>query len=168
MKYLRENWFKVLISVLFCIFIVIFSVRSSQNNNKDFEKKISFVQNNISLSDKITCTYSQILNSNYFNGEITHSLPKLEINPLIFTFTRSNDSEVAQLSYIDSTQSITNVPVIKIFEDEDKLIYLDGNGSNYLSTHTIYKKEGVATFTKSVDIFGIPSGSLSIGSCVGY
>ncbi|MDO8739945.1 MAG: hypothetical protein Q7J54_00030 [Candidatus Woesearchaeota archaeon] len=164
-EFIKQNWFKVLLVLLLGIFIVLSITQNSNNTN---ETKKSFLENDIFSATQITCTYPQVLNTHYLNNEISHNIPKPETNPLIFTFSKLDDPKVGQLSYIDSTQSITNVPIIKLREDEEKIIYIDGNGENYLSVHTIYKKVGVSIYTKSVSLLGIPSGTLAMGSCVGY
>jgi hypothetical protein len=151
--------------VFVCIIFLIVFYNGGFSKN---EVKKVFNGGGLYLASKITCTYPQILNTAYINGEITHSLPKPETNPLVFIFSDLENPDAGQLSYMDATQTITNVPLIKLRDDNDKVIYLDGTGENYLSIHTIYKKTGVSTYTKSVSLFNIPSGTLSMGSCVGY
>lgn len=165
MKSLKENWFKILLLLLIGIF-VIYSLTKDNSNTTEIKK--SFSETDVSSAVQITCTYPQVLNANYLNGEISHNIPQPETNPIIFTFSKLDDPKVGQLSYIDSTRSITNVPIYKITDDSEKFVYLDGTGENYLSTHTIYKKVGVSTYTKTVSIVGIPSGTLAMGTCVGY
>lgn len=87
---------------------------------------------------------------------------------MIFSFSKLDDPKEGQLSYIDSTKTITTVPIYKVREDDSQVVYLDGVGQSYLATHTIYKKKGISVYTKTVDLLGTPSGSLSIGTCVGY
>lgn len=165
MTFLKQNWLKFVIVLL--AGILIFSLTNkSPTGTKEVKK--SFIENDVSTAVQITCTYSQVLNANYLNGEISHNIPQPETNPIIFTFSKLDDPKVGQLSYIDSTQSITNIPVYKITDDSEKFVYFDGTGENYLSTHTIYKKAGVSTYTKTVSLLGIPSGTLAIGGCVGY
>lgn len=165
MKNLKENWFKILLLLLIGIF-VIFSLTKKSSDSTEIKK--SFSETDVSSAVQITCTYPQVLNANYLNSEISHNIPQPEKNPIIFTFSKLDDPKVGQLSYIDSTRSITNVPIYKITDDSEKFVYLDGTGENYLSTHTIYKKVGVSTYTKTVSILGIPSGTLAMGTCVGY
>ncbi|MFA6404437.1 MAG: hypothetical protein WCW03_00290 [Candidatus Paceibacterota bacterium] len=162
---LKENWFMILLLLLIGIF-VIFSLTKKSSDSTEIKK--SFSETNVSSAVQITCTYPQVLNANYLNSEISHNISQPETNPIIFTFSKLEDPKVGQLSYIDSTRSITNVPIYKIIDDSEKFVYLDGTGENYLSTHTIYKKTGVSTYTKTVSILGIPSGTLAMGSCVGY
>lgn len=165
---LKENWFKILIILGFGIFIVLSFTNNNSKAKQTSETKKQFFETDISSATEITCTYPQILNASYLGNEISHNLPEPETNPMIFTFSKLDDPKVGQLSFIDSTRTITNVPIYKVKEDEEKITYIDGVGENYLSTHTIYKKLGVSTFTKSVSLFGIPSGSLAMGSCIGY
>ncbi len=161
----KKNWFSIIL-VLFVGILLFFFINQGPVSVKEVKK--SFTENDVSTAVQITCTYPQVLNANYLNGEISHNIPQPEKNSIIFTFSKLEDPKVGQLSYIDSTQSITNVPIFKITDDSEKFIYLDGTGENYLSTHTVYKKAGVSTYTKTVSIFGIPSGTLAVGTCVGY
>lgn len=164
-KFFKENWSKVLLVIVAFAIVLFVSLVSGKNTN---ESKTVFVGQDLSAATQITCTYPEVLNVNYFDNQISHVMPKKETNPLIFTFSELSDPKVGQLSYLDTTRSITNVPILKLLEDEEKIIYVDGTGENYLSIHSIYKESGVSTYTKSVSLFGIPSGSLSMGSCVGY
>jgi hypothetical protein len=169
MKYLKTNWFKILIVLLFCIFIIILSSNNDvKNKNSDVEVKKSFLGNDLSFATQITCTFPQVLGTYYSNNEILHTLPKPETNPIIDTFSDLDNPKVGKLSYIDSTQSISSVSVIKLVDNEEKIIYIEGSGENHITVFTIYKKSGVSTFIKTVDLFGIPSGSLAMGTCVGY
>lgn len=144
-----------------------FSIKSSKVTNA--ENKITFQKKDISNATKITCTYLQTLNANYSDSEISHILPKPESNPMIFTFSKLEDSKVGELSFLDSTRTITNVSLIKILDNDEKLVYLEGNADSYLTVHTIYKKIGVSTYTKNINLAGIiPSTTSGMGSCVGY
>ncbi len=143
----------------------------SRNNgliNKVTETSQKFVETDLSSATQITCTYRQTVNANYIH-EIKHQLPESEKNPMIFTFSNFTSTENAQLSYIDATQTITTVPLVKLIDDSNKLVFLEGGTDNYLTTHTIYKKIGIGTYTKNVEILpGIPSVTAAMGSCVGY
>ena len=143
---------------------VIIYVLSLKNSREEWSE--DFLANNISGAEKITCTYKHVLNSSYSNNKITQALPLPETNPLIFTFSKINSDE-PELSYIDSTQTITTTSIVTLVNREDKIVFLEGS-ENYLTMHTIYPDKGVATYTKNVDIFGIPSASLSMGTCTGY
>jgi hypothetical protein len=160
----------IIIAILLVISVVLFSQNQDLKYSKnDVSKEVvkPFLEKDISSASEITCTYPQILNTSYFNDEITHSLPKPETNPIIITFSKL-DEEVGQLSSIDSTQTISTFKIVKISEDDEKIIYIEKSNDNYLSTYTIYKKLGVSVYTKTVSLLGIPSGSLATGSCVGY
>ncbi len=142
------------------------------SNTRFFDKSTgtsqAFVETDLSSATQITCTYRQTVNANYIH-EITHELPKSEKNPLIFSFSNFTSTEDAQLNYVDATQTITTVPLVKIIDDSQKLVFLEGGTDNYLTTHTIYKKVGIGTYTKNVELLpGIPSVTAAMGSCVGY
>ncbi len=158
------------IASLVLVIVVLVGIYFATNDNVEQERGVTlnFTGSDLSSATQITCSYPQVLNSNYLNGEISHNIPPAEKNPIIFTFSGLEEETVGQLSYIDSTQSITNVPILKLTDDAEKIIYLDGSGENYFSTHTIYKSLGVSTYTKTVSIFGIPSGTLAMGTCVPY
>jgi hypothetical protein len=159
---------KKLISILLIILIAITSVLLFYKNTK--VKEVSFYSfgNIISGATNITCSYSQTLSANYSDNKITHRLPEPETNPMIFSFSVSQDSEISELSYIDSTQTITTVPIVKLIENNEKFVFLDGTGDNYLTIHTIYKESGVGTYTKNVNLLGTPFLNVSMGTCSGY
>lgn len=167
-QFIKNNWWKILVIIILIsgAYVLFFFKNTSKEINTSEVKK-EFLEKDISSATEITCTYPLLLNTSYLNGEITHSLPKPETNPIIITFSKLTE-DVGQMSSIDSTQTITTVPIIKISEDNEKVIYIEKSNNNYLSTYTIYKKLGVSVYTKTVSLMGIPSGSLSTGSCVGY
>ena len=165
-NFIKENWFKLLLVILVLVVIVIFM--SPLNKTTNETKKI-FSSENVSSASSITCTYPQTLSASYNSGEISHTLPKPETNPMIFTFSELNNPKIGQLSYIDSTQSITNVSLVKLIEDKEKIVYAEGSGEQYLTIHTIYRQIGVSTYTKNVNLLGmIPVVTSAMGSCVGY
>lgn len=140
----------------------------SISQDKEVEVKGYFSENDVSSADEITCTYPQTLYANYMNDSVSHGLPKPETNPIIFTFTELENSVQGQLSYIDATRTITTVPIVKLIDNEEKFVYIDGVGDNYVTVHTLYKKTGVSTYAKNVQILGFPSATLAMGTCVGY
>lgn len=98
---------------------------------------------------------------------MTHELPKPETSPIIMTFS-DFDSEVAKVKFIDATQTISELPIVKIIDTAEKLMFLEGNGDPYMTVHTIYKNSGVATYEKSASLLGIPVGTIAMGTCVDY
>ncbi len=142
-------------------------VSSAIQEPNDAEESVEYEPASFSSNtNQITCTYPQILSANYFGGRVNHELPPREANPLIFTFTDFN-GDVATLRYIDATRTISETQLYKLSESSDKLVFLEGDGSSYLSTHTIFKNAGVSLYSKQVDLIGTPSGSLAMGTCVG-
>lgn len=160
--FIISHWFKI---ILLIAIIILISMLTAQKTPQGSKKQ--FFATDVSSLTQITCTYPQILNANYLNNEISHNFPAPETHPLIFTFSKLDDPKMAQLSYIDATQSITNVPILKVSEDEEKIMYIELS-ERHLTVHTIYKKSGVSLYSKSLDLLGIPTGSLAMGSCVGY
>lgn len=138
----------------------------SLNAQEILVKKLHFgIQ--LSASGNTICTYPQVLHTSYQSGEITHELPKPEINPIIMSFS-DIDSEVAKVKFINATQTISELPIVKVVDTAEKLILLEGNGNPYMTVHTIYKESDVATNEKSMSLLGIPVGTVGIGSCVDY
>lgn len=165
-NFIKENWFRIVL--LLISIVVLFLIFSPSNSSKDKEVKVSFTPVDLSGSKEITCTFPQTVRSHFIDNEIVHSLPVKEREPMINTFSKLDDPKIGQLSYIDSTRTITSVPVVKIMEDEEKIAYFDGGTENYTIIYYIYKKLGVATYTKSVSLLGIPSITGGMGSCIGY
>jgi hypothetical protein len=122
----------------------------------------------VDLADasEISCTYPQILYANYYEGVVKHELSLPETNPAIFTFSDFSE-EFGRLKYIDATRTISEAPLVKLSEDDEKIVFLEGAGENYVATHMIFKKLGTAIYTKGVNLIGIPSGSLAVGTCIG-
>ena len=139
----------------------------SPNSPQEKSAKQSHFASTLSASSNITCTYPQVLYVSYSGGEISHELPKPETNPIIMTFS-DMQTEVAKIKFIDSTQTISEVPILKVVDTAEKLMFLERNGESYMTVHTIYKDTGVATYAKSVSLLGTPAGTISMGSCVDY
>jgi hypothetical protein len=140
--------------------------KSSSKTSQVGEATMAFTEIDLSHATQITCTFPRILNANFMSGQISHNLSPDETSPMIFTFSEL-DQKVGQLASIDSTRTITTTPVPRLLSNDERAVYLSFN-ENHFSSYTIFKKTGVVLYTKSVDIFGIPSGSLAMGSCVGY
>lgn len=157
---------KLIIGILVVLVFVFGWIAFSPTTQETSVKKSHFGIK-LSASGNITCTYPQVLHTSYQSGEITHELPKPETNPIIMTFSNF-DSEVAKVKFIDATQTISELPLVKVIDTAEKLMFLEGNGEPYITVHTIYKESGVATYEKSMSLLGIPVGSMGMGSCVDY
>ena len=155
----------LIITILSLLLIILAWSVFSPTTTKETSVKKSHFAFGLSTSGDITCTYTQIMNVNYQGDEITHELPKRETNPIIMTFS-DIDSEVAKIKFIDATQTISEVPVIKVLDTADKLIFLEGSGDPYMTMHTIYKGTGVSIFAKQISLLCIPIGTISMGTCL--
>lgn len=166
-NFIKENWFRILL-VLFLLFgMFLYFGNNSGTNGSNNKVKKNFLANDISSATKITCTYPQTISALYQENEISHSLNEPEKNPMIFTFSKLDDPKMGSLSFIDATQTITTVPIVRILENEDQFIYVEGD--SYFTVHTIYKKTGISTYSKNINFFDtIPSMTSAMGSCVGY
>lgn len=132
-------------------------------------KKVSSnkVVSKLSDAGKITCTYPQTLYASYLNGKIEHELSKPETNPIIMTFSDITTDE-PKIQFIDATRTISEVPLIKVVDTEDRLLFIEGNGEPYMTMHTIFKNSGVSTYEKTTSLIGTPVGTIGMGACVDY
>lgn len=150
----------ILVIILLILIWIIFLPRTYGTSVKKNHQ--SFI---LSSSTDITCTYPQVLYTSYQGEEITHELSKSEKNPIIMTFSDIK-TEVSKIKFIDATQTISEVSVVKVLDTADKLIFLEGSGDPYITVHTIYKDKGVSTYAKQVSFLGIPVGTLAMGTCI--
>jgi len=156
-----------LVTGILVVLVLIFVWMAFSPTTQETSVKKSHFAMTLSASGNITCTYPQVLHASYQSGEITHELPKPETNPIIMTFSDIN-SEVAKVKFIDATQTISELPIVKVIDTAEKLMFLEGSGDPYMTVHTIYKESGVATYEKSISLLGIPVGSIGMGGCVDY
>jgi len=118
----------------------------------------------------ISCTFPQVVAVYYQENQIEHALPTPESNPMVFTFSDFNTMSegLASLSYVDASESITSVALGILHEDDEKLVLMENGGESYLTTYTIFKKQGVAIFSKQIlfpVLGGVPSGTTAMGTC---
>ncbi len=156
-----------LVTGILVLLVLIFAWLAFSPNTQETAVRKSHFTSVLSASGDITCTYPQVLHVNYQSGEITHELSKPETNPIIMTFSDIK-AKVSKIKFIDSTQTISEVLVVKVLDTKDKLMFLEGSGDPYMTMHTIYKDSGVATYQKSISIFGIPIGTIAMGTCIDY
>lgn len=116
---------------------------------------------------EITCTFPRLVSAFYSEGNIKYSLPEKEKQPFVLTFS-GLDKDTATLKSLDSTQTISEVQIAKVADNEDVLTYVNTNSFSYVETYTIFKKQGVAIFTHGINLLGSPSGTMGIGTCAGY
>ena len=157
---------KAIIGVLAVLVLIFAWLAFSPSSPKTSVSKSHF-SSALSASGNITCTYPQVMHTSYQSGEITHELPKPETNPIIMTFT-DLQQEVAIIQFIDATQTISEVPVVKVLDTADKFVFIEGSGEPYMTMHTIFKNTGVAIYAKQASLLGTPVGTISMGSCVDY
>ena len=158
---------KRLYKILFLLLIIIFIVFVIINKKDKIVSKYHYPSVIDKNTTKITCTYGQLVQTYYKGGKISHALPSKEKEPMIFSFYDIVKT-TSKINYLDSTKTITTVDVYKLFDTEDRIIFVEGGQYNYFTTHTIFKKTGVAIYNKTVDLVGIPYGTMGMGSCVNY
>lgn len=165
---MKKNIIIVALSIAVIVLLLIsLSSSTKSGSSKEVAVKKAFTSSSLSGSGNITCSYPQILHTNFKDGIITHEIPPPETNPIIMTYSNLKSEEV-KIQFIDATQSISEVPAIKIVDKPDKIMLIEGQGEPYLTVHTIYKDSGVATFAKQISFIGIPIGNISMGTCVDY
>lgn len=168
MENLKNNNKSFIKNILYVFVIVVITLLLSSLKEEEVDIKTDRNFNEVSLfsADKITCKYPQTLYASFIGGVISHELPKPETNPIIFSFSNFKNSNEAEMSYIDATQTITTVPLIKVTDDDEKIVFIEISPS-YLILHTIYKETGVSTYAKNISLVGNPVATLSMGDCVG-
>ena len=117
----------LIIGILFVLVLVFAWIAFSPSAPKTSSVVKSHLASTLSASGNITCTYPQVLHASYQSGEITHELPKPETNPIIMTFS-DIDSDVAKVKFIDATKTISELPLVKVIDTAEKLMFLEGNG----------------------------------------
>lgn len=157
----RDKIIVLLLIIILGLAWLVFSPKSSEN----YIVSENYSSLGLSVTSDITCTYPQTLYSSYAGGEITHELPAPETNPIIITFS-DFDTEVSKAKFIDATQTISETLLVKIIDTPEKFVFLEGTGDFYITVHTIYKENGVATLAKSASLLGMPVGSMAMGTCV--
>lgn len=154
------------IIIIVCAVALLILILNSTSISKTSTEKSWFAYS-IEGATQITCTYPQTARAIYMDGKVSHELPPAETNPMIFTFSDMNQ-EPSKIKFIDATQTISELPILKISEDDESISFIEGTGEPYYVIHRIYKKSGVSTFTKQYALLGIPLASLAMGTCVGY
>jgi len=153
-----------LVPWLLLIIITTISIFLFTGESRLSKKSYLFGTDISSAENKITCVYPQTMVAFYSETGVDYEIPKAEKNPLIFTFSGFKDG-TPELSYVDTFQSVSTTPIIMLVDNEEKLSFLAGDGSNYLTIHTIYKKQGISSYTKQVNLLGTLSTSMAFGSC---
>ena len=123
----------------------------------------TYESRNLVGSSSVTCTYPQTVGANRVDGVVKHALPVKETSPLTFTFQGVGDDQ-AILSYLDATKSITTVPITKIDEELGRMSYVELSDSQ-MTVHTLFLDDGIASYTKNLEIFGVQITTLAMGSC---
>jgi hypothetical protein len=159
--------YKYLLAVLVLIIIMVCFLNYKNSNKNSSISILSYYPNSLNYSSEITCTYPQTVRAEYFEQKVKHELPKAESNPMIFTFSEIKE-DVAKLKLIDATRTISETSLIKLFENSERIVFIEGNGNTYFTMHTIYKNEGVAIYSKQVSLMGIPVSTSGMGTCIGY
>jgi len=153
----------IILLILLVITISVDNKATTSTSDKLVER--SHIAFPISTVGDITCTYPQVIQGWYRSDTITHVLPPPETNPLIFTFGDIHE-EVSSLKFIDSTPTISEVPIIKLANDNEKIVFIEGDGDPYTTIHTIFKSSGVSLYSKQISLIGIPFTSSAVGHCI--
>lgn len=171
--FMNKNLIIAALAILILVFgWLAFQPRIQKIPVKEISLNTSFVMkpypaSKLSALGDITCTYPQVLQASYSSGEIKHELPKPETNPIVMTFGDIQE-KTSKIKFIDATRTISEVPIMKFVDNEEKLIFIEGNGNPYITTHTIYKNTGISIYAKQLSFLGTPVGTISMGTCVDY
>lgn len=164
-SWLKENWSRIVFPiVVIALFWMFFGYQSNSSGIKNNRVERAYVESPISATGDITCTYPQGINGVYTDGKIAYEIPPPEKNPMIFTFADINGKEL-RLRYIDATQTISEVSLVKLSEDAERIVLVGGD-KYYVELHTIFKNLGVSLYSKQVSLMGIPLGRVAVGTCI--
>ena len=148
-----------------------FLLQTTDTNKQELSVFKDFTSfSTLNTNTSISFSFPQTIAAYYRNGQIEHILSAPESNPMVFTFSDFNTMSegLASLSYVDASESITSVALGILHEDDEKLVLMENGGESYLTTYTIFKKQGVAIFSKQIlfpVLGGIPSGTTAMGTC---
>jgi hypothetical protein len=95
------------------------------DSKTETEKIVSeeYKANPLLFKDEITCRYPQVVSVDYDGSTINHRLNNPETNPIVVTYAEL-DTESAVARSFDATQTVSEYPIIKIYEDEYKMVLL--------------------------------------------
>lgn len=129
-----------------------------------------YYENPLFGTSDITCKFDRIMSATYIDGSFKSTFTKKQGNPIVSNFIFEEGSDFGKLRYIDATETINEVDIVKLAETPETIYVINTNSDTYLETYTIFKKRGFSIYTKgaNISLFNYPSGSLSIGPCTGY
>ena len=164
-NFLRENWFRIVSPiVVIALFAIFLSLQSDSSSSSGMLVERQYNGSPISATGDITCTYPQGINGSYVADKISYEIPPPEKNPMIFTFSDIGE-KVSKLKYIDSTQTISEVQIVKLSEDAERIVFIQAD-KYYVALHTIFKETGISLYSKHVSLIGIPLGTTAVGTCI--
>lgn len=167
MKNILKNNRFVLTPAIFLIFlgsILFVCLRFYPRNILSNKIEQTYNGSPLFFSGDVTCTYPQTIGGLYNQEKITYEIYPPEKNALIFTFSNMEE-QIAKLKYIDSTQTISEVSLLKVADNNEKIVFIE-IGENYTTLHTIFKKSGISMYSKQSSLIGIPIGTTAIGTCI--
>lgn len=188
-----ENFFqknKIFIAIVIVGIIIGVSIYlSSQNNFSDVEKRgsnqfiASYERETSSIPPLLPITQSATCSFNRINGvsfevrekenEVGRAPYSNEEKTRIY-YDSSVESQPNTVSFIDlntkNPKMVANIgqdELIKIYDDNEIIHMMEkvplNTGS--INLYTIYKKEGVAIWTKQYNFLGVPIGYMAMGYC---
>lgn len=142
-----------------------------------YKREASLIPSQLPIEKSITCEFNRI---NHVSFEVREDENKIGSPP-------QSDIEKAKIYYSSSVESQPNIAsfvdldtkspkivgnngqddLIKIYEDEE-VVHLITKGTLDFGVaifYTIYKKEGVAIWTKQYSLLGFPVGYMAMGYC---
>ncbi len=164
METIKRNWFRIVSPiVVIVIFLIVFDFNKEPTTQANLVER-NYIGYPLSATGDITCSFPQVMSANYNLDIITYLIPPDEKNPIIFTYSDIGE-EFSNLKYIDATQTISETQLVKLSDDTERIVFIEAS-QYYVALHTIFKTSGISIYSKQVSLFGIPSATTTIGTCI--
>lgn len=117
-------------------------------------------------AEYITCTYKQFTYTSLNGNTLNFNIPEREETPIVVNYSMFDD--VASADYTNSENSTSTIALYKMRDDSEKYILLEDWDDAVTILHTIYKRNGTASYSSHMSVPGMPLQvtSQSTGSCV--
>lgn len=163
-NWIKENWFKVLLALLFLIFVFTKNIGKNYLENP-FKDSYTFL--NPLSEDIFVCRFDVVsdffkdekgVNSEGSNSKIEFKVQKQK-TPVQLTF-----SNLSGLNPIMKGNG-GNAPITVLKNDDEIMLLAETNVFGDMFLYTIFKKQKIATWQKSYLLIDSPYAMLSMGYC---
>lgn len=142
-----------------------------------YEREKSSIEPLIPITKSVTCSFNRINGVSFEvrekENEVGHASYSENEKAKIY-YDSSVESQPNTVSFVDldteNPKMVANIgqdELIKIYDDEEIIHMMEKSPFNLgtVNLYTIYKKEGVAIWTKQYSLLGVPIGYMAMGYC---